>query len=80
MSRLLIFFINLYQRTLSPDHSAWGKTRHPFGFCRFVPSCSEYAKQILQSQGILGIGKIINRVIRCNPFSLPAYDPIERKT
>lgn len=80
VSKFLIYFIRVYQNTFSPDHSARGKARHPFGFCRFSPSCSEYAKQTLEHRGILGIGKIIIRIMRCNPFSAPAYDPVERES
>ncbi|OGE77872.1 MAG: hypothetical protein A2751_02400 [Candidatus Doudnabacteria bacterium RIFCSPHIGHO2_01_FULL_46_14] len=80
MTKFLIQIIKIYQIVFSPDHSVQGKARYPYGFCRFSPSCSQYARQTLENQGLWGIGKIIKRIIRCNPFSRPAYDPINRTT
>lgn len=75
MIKFLVRLIKIYQFTLSPDHSVQGRQRYLYGYCRFVPSCSEYARETLESRGIAGLGKIICRLIRCNPFSRPAYDP-----
>jgi len=66
--------INLYQRTLSPDHGFF-KARHPQGFCRYYPSCSEYTKQaVLKKGSFLGISKGLFRIVRCNPFSNGGID------
>ncbi len=71
---LIIKAIGLYQKTLSPDHG-WGKNRHEFGFCKYYPTCSEYAKQAIIKKGvILGILKSLFRIIRCNPFSKGGID------
>lgn len=76
MRQLLIFLITLYQRTLSPDHG-WFRHRHPHGFCRYYPSCSEYSKQAITRFGLLkGIWLSIIRVARCNPFAKGGIDPI----
>lgn len=76
MTKVLIQFIGLYQRLLSPDHSFWAKSRFPHGYCRFYPSCSEYAKQALAKHGLVaGAVKGLFRVIRCNPFVRGGYDP-----
>lgn len=77
MSRIFISLINIYQATLSPDHSIWGKRRFPYGYCRFYPSCSQYAKQAVARHGVgVGIVKAVARILRCNPFSAGGYDPI----
>jgi hypothetical protein len=66
--------INLYQKTLSPDHGML-KAKYPLGYCRFYPSCSEYAKQSIIKHGILkGIGKSVFRILKCNPFSKGGVD------
>ena len=46
--------------------------------CRFVPSCSEYARQAIQKYGIFwGTLKAIRRLLRCHPLSQKAgYDPL----
>lgn len=73
----MIFFIRLYQKTLSPDHSAF-KALHPHGFCRFYPTCSEYSIQALDKYGpIKGSLKSAWRVLRCNPFNKGGYDPLK---
>ena len=81
MNNLLINLINLYQRYLSLDHSPQGKMRYPYGYCRFSPSCSQYAKETLASHNIFrAAGKILYRVLRCNPFTTPSFDPVNKKT
>ncbi len=74
MRYLLITLIKIYQKTLSPDHGLF-RARFPHGFCRFYPSCSQYAIEALQRHGtIKGIYLSILRIIRCNPFSTPKVD------
>jgi putative component of membrane protein insertase Oxa1/YidC/SpoIIIJ protein YidD len=73
-ARLAVLFINLYQFTLSPDHS-WLKAKYPYGYCRHYPSCSEYTKQAISSKGLIqGSLQGVIRVARCNPFSKPRVD------
>ena len=44
--------------------------------CRFTPTCSEYGMEAVARYGILvGIGKTLWRVARCNPFCKGGYDP-----
>lgn len=75
MKTLFIKFIELYQKTLSPD-SGWFRHRHPGGFCKYTPSCSEYAKQSIEKHGVFtGVGRGFWRVLRCNPWSKGGYDP-----
>jgi putative membrane protein insertion efficiency factor len=69
-ANLVLFFIKIYQKTLSPDHSFWSKFIYPFGYCKFTPSCSEYARAVIHRQGIIRGGlRALWRVVRCNPWS-----------
>lgn len=69
-----IALIQLYQRTLSPDHS-WLRHRFPGGFCRFTPSCSDYAKEAIPRYGLIRGGlKGLWRIFRCNPCSRGGLD------
>ena len=71
---VVIGFINLYQRTLSPDH---GPLRVFGGTCRFHPTCSEYTKQAVQRFGVMkGLALGAKRVSRCHPLTAGGYDPV----
>jgi uncharacterized protein len=69
----LLLLVLIYQKTLSPDHGLL-KVRYPYGYCKFYPSCSQYAVLVLKSMGILGLPKIIKRLISCRPGVSPAID------
>lgn len=70
----ILFLIKIYQKTLSPDHG-WFKAKHPAGFCRYYPTCSEYSYQVIKKRGLLiGLAKSIWRILRCNPFSRGGVD------
>ena len=44
--------------------------------CRFVPTCSEYARQAILEHGVRrGVGLALARLVRCNPFNPGGYDP-----
>ena len=44
--------------------------------CRFEPSCSEYARLALASNGLFrGLGLAALRIARCHPFHPGGYDP-----
>ncbi len=76
IDRTTLATLKLYQRTLSPDHG-WFKANHPYGYCRFHPSCSEYAVQAVKKHGtIKGLIVAIFRLIRCNPWSQGGLDPV----
>jgi putative membrane protein insertion efficiency factor len=64
--------IRLYQKVLSPLLPR---------SCKYHPSCSEYAVQAVTQYGVLR-GTVLAgwRLLRCNPFSLGGYDPVERQT
>jgi putative membrane protein insertion efficiency factor len=70
-------FIRFYQKTLSFDHGVFFY-KHPHGFCRYYPSCSEYAYQAVDKFGLIkGLFKGLRRILRCHPFSAGGYDPIK---
>lgn len=74
MKQVVIKFIEIYQKYLSPDHSS-RKDLHPNGFCRYYPTCSEYTKQSVSKHGvIIGLIKGSWRILRCNPFSKGGVD------
>lgn len=81
MKKVFIKLIEKYQKTISPDHSEWGKLRFPHGYCQFYPSCSEYARQSIEERGSLkGIALGVWRVLRCNPFSHGGVDEVKHNT
>jgi putative membrane protein insertion efficiency factor len=47
------------------------------GTCKFVPSCSHYAKEAIINLPLQkALIKIVIRIIKCNPFSRGGYDPL----
>ena len=67
-TKILIFFIRVYQVTLSPFI---GRN------CRYTPTCSNYGIQALQKYGaIKGSWLTIKRVLSCNPWGGSGYDPV----
>ena len=70
LKKLLLRLINVYQKTPGNFHN----------HCRFIPSCSEYAKEAIENFGaIKGSILAIKRVLRCNPFGKSGYDPVPIK-
>ena len=69
MKKVLISFIRFYQMYISG--------LKPYASCKYVPTCSQYAIEALEKNGIiLGILLSIWRILRCNPFSKGGYDPV----
>ncbi len=78
MKYALIYIIKIYQKTLSPDHG-WFKAKWPAGYCRYYPTCSQYAIEALQAHGGLkGSVLAAKRIVRCNPFAQPGVDPVPK--
>lgn len=68
MKKLFLKLIDIYQKSRKND----GK-----GYCRFTPTCSNYAKECFQKFNIFkAIFLSIYRIIRCNPLSKGGYDPV----
>ncbi len=74
ISKLLIKLIGSYQKYISPDHG-WLKIYYPYGYCKYYPSCSEYAKQSIIKYGVVvGSLKSFIRIIKCNPLAKGGID------
>ena len=68
MKSLLIMLIRFYQMLISPYLGA---------NCRFYPTCSAYAIDVLQKYGVLkGSFLAMKRLLRCQPFCKGGYDPV----
>ncbi len=67
--------VSLYRKILSPIlHAVYG----PAYGCRFVPSCSEYFGDAIETHGLVkGGGLGLRRICRCHPWGGPAgFDPV----
>ena len=74
---IAVKIIKIYQKTLSFDHGIF-KYLYPNGFCRFHPTCSDYAIQAIEKYGFIGGGaRAVWRVLRCNPFNSGGFDPLK---
>lgn len=72
--RLAGLLIRGYQRILSPMKTA---LLGPSAACRFHPTCSEYARQAIQSRGLVRGGWLaLRRIGRCHPWSEGGLDPV----
>ena len=70
MKKLSIYLIKAYQRIPGPWHS----------MCKFQPTCSNYAIEALEEHGFIkGWYLSIKRVLKCNPFTKPGYDPVRKR-
>lgn len=78
MKQILIQLIKIYQHTLSPDHG-WFKSKWPYGYCRYHPTCSQYAIEAITEYGaIKGVWLASKRIVRCNPFAQPGVDQVPK--
>jgi len=78
MKKMVLFFIKVYQKTLSYDYGIMGKLFPNNRPCKFTPSCSQYGYEAIEKYGVFkGARLALKRVARCNP-STPAgqYDPV----
>ena len=71
MKRLALWTIEFYQQRISPG-------RPPA--CRFLPTCSHYAHDAIESRGVLiGGAMAFWRILRCNPLNDGGYDAVPRR-
>lgn len=64
----VLWVIDFYRRALSPY-------RPPS--CRFIPTCSQYAREAVLAYGIpRGLFRTARRLLRCHPFHPGGYDPV----
>jgi len=44
--------------------------------CRFHPTCSEYARAVIERKGVLAGGFLaLRRLLKCHPFHPGGFDP-----
>lgn len=74
--KIIVFAITLYQKTLSFDHGFF-RGLYPHGFCRYYPTCSQYAKDAILRFG-LNKGSYLagKRILRCHPLAAGGVDPV----
>jgi putative membrane protein insertion efficiency factor len=66
--KAILGVIWVYQQLWAP-HSA--------GACRYVPSCSHYAREAVERHGALrGVWLALRRIGRCHPLGSSGYDPV----
>jgi len=65
MRKLVVVFIKLYQKWISPAFPAR---------CKYYPSCSSYASSAISHYGLRGLFMSIWRLMRCNPWSHGGVD------
>jgi len=75
IKRILIFpfivLIKIYQLFISPLTPAT---------CRYTPTCSSYAKEALETHGLLKGGWLaVKRIFSCHPWGGSGYDPVPGK-
>lgn len=71
MKNPIILLIKFYQKGISPLSPPT---------CKYIPTCSNYAIEAIETHGMLKGGFLaIYRILRCNPFSKGGYDPVPQK-
>lgn len=69
--RLLLVLLRGYQLLISPLLG---------GNCRYLPTCSEYAREALVTHGVLRGGWLAwRRIMRCHPWGGHGYDPVPER-
>jgi len=65
------------QALLGAVHIYQGMRAGRLSPCRFVPSCSEYAVEAIETHGALkGSWLTLRRLSRCRPLGGRGYDPV----
>ena len=67
-AKLLIGLIRAYQLLLSPFFG---------GSCRFLPTCSAYAREAVERHGAWrGSLLALRRLAKCHPLGASGFDPV----
>jgi len=70
----LLLAVRLYRGALSP---ALTTLFAPTGGCRYLPTCSAYAAEAVQTHGVLtGSWLATKRICRCQPWGGCGHDPV----
>ncbi|MFM7481563.1 MAG: membrane protein insertion efficiency factor YidD [Candidatus Methylopumilus sp.] len=68
MKLIAILFLRGYQLLFSPF---FGQQ------CRFTPTCSQYAIEVIQKKGLTqGIFLLMKRIGKCHPWCKGGHDPV----
>ena len=75
ISNILISLIKFYKMLISPYFTP---------SCRYLPTCSEYAIECLNTFGLIkGISKSIKRISSCHPIKIlgggEGFDPVNKE-
>ena len=71
MKKVLIKMIKIYQNIPLSSHK----------YCRFIPTCSEYAIEAIEEYGsIKGIKMALKRISKCHPGGGYGYDPVIKRS
>jgi uncharacterized protein len=73
--KLALAMLRLYRAILSPMlMGIYGPA------CRFEPSCSEYAREAIETYGAMrGIAMALRRLARCHPLGGHGHDPVPQR-
>lgn len=70
IKNILLGTIKLYQKIPGNFH----------GYCKHIPTCSNYAYEAIDTYGVLKGGFLsIKRILKCRPFGSFGYDPVPKK-
>jgi putative membrane protein insertion efficiency factor len=68
MKFLVLGLIRFYRAAISPYKQAC---------CRFYPTCSAYALEVIEKYGVVKGGYLaVRRILRCHPFHAGGFDPV----
>ena len=71
MKTVLIKMIRFYQKYISVQSAP---------SCRFIPTCSHYAIEAIETHGAIKGGYLAaKRILRCHPWGKMGYDPVPSK-
>jgi putative membrane protein insertion efficiency factor len=58
-------------------YRAWRAVRPGLPTCRYIPTCSEYGLEAIETHGAMrGSWLSARRICRCNPWGGHGYDPV----
>ncbi len=69
IKKAILYSIDLYRAAISPFLPP---------SCRFTPTCSCYAREVVERHGAWrGLVLAIKRILKCHPFHPGGYDPVK---